>query len=519
MLFPDRSRGQAPHQVRGRRHGHDDRGSWQTGDWRKPRFLLSPCAVVKYDSAMTKPNFKNRTLWTGDNLDIMRGLNSETVDLIYLDPPFNSNKTYSAPIGSKAAGAAFKDTWTLSDVDLAWHGEIAEANPSLYRVIDAAREAHGKGMQSYLIMMAVRLLEMKRLLKPTGSVYLHCDPTASHYLKLLMDTVFGARNFRNEITWQRTESHNTAEKYGNIADILLFYSMSESPTWNRGFHKYSGTDQKYSEQQMKRFRHVDAEGRRYRLDDLTAPRPDSDSGKFNWRGTMPSPSRGWGYRLGQLEEWWAEGRIHTKRDGTPRMDGLKVYLDDSEGKALQNIWTDIPRISNTSSERIGYPTQKPLALLERIIRSSSNEGDMVIDPFCGCATALVAGEKLEREWVGIDISPKARDLVKVRMEKELGLFSLGTVYRDDVPMRTDLGELPHYRTHKHTLFGKQEGHCAGCRHDFPFRNFTVDHIVSQSKGGTDHIDNLQLLCNACNSMKGTKTQEEFLAALMREGIR
>ena len=169
---------------------------------------LSTGAVVKCDTAMTKPNFKNRTLWTGDNLDIMRGLNSETVDLIYLDPPFNSNRDYSAPIGSEAAGAAFKDTWALSDVDLAWHGEIAEANPALYRVIDAAREAHGKGMQSYLIMMAVRLLEMHRLLKPTGSIYLHCDPTASHYLKLLMDSIFGSGSFKAEINWQRTSAHS-----------------------------------------------------------------------------------------------------------------------------------------------------------------------------------------------------------------------------------------------------------------------------------------------------------------------
>ena len=171
---------------------------------------------------MPKPNFKNRTLWTGDNLHIMRGLNSETVDLIYLDPPFNSNRNYAAPIGSKAAGAAFKDTWTLSDVDLAWHGEIAEASPALYRVIDAAREAHGRGMQSYLIRMAVRLLEMKRLLKDTGSVYLHCDPTASHYLKLVMDAVFGAGCFRSEITWRRTNAKGQAFMgYPNNADFLI----------------------------------------------------------------------------------------------------------------------------------------------------------------------------------------------------------------------------------------------------------------------------------------------------------
>ena len=185
---------------------------------------------------MNKPNFKNRTLWTGDNLDIMRGLNSETVDLIYLDPPFNSNRDYAAPIGSEAAGAAFKDTWTLSDVDLAWHGEIAEANPGLYSVIDAARQAHGKGMQSYLIMMAVRLLEMRRLLKPTASLYLHCDPTASHYLKLVMDSVFGRSNFRNEITWKRRygtfSTVHASSKFGVATDTILFYAQTN----NTPFH-------------------------------------------------------------------------------------------------------------------------------------------------------------------------------------------------------------------------------------------------------------------------------------------
>ena len=178
---------------------------------------------------MANPNFKNHTLWTGDNLHVMRGLNSETIDLIYLDPPFNYNKDYSAPIGSEAAGAAFKDTWTLSDVDLAWHGEIAEANPGLYGVIDAARQAHGTGMQSYLIMMAVRLLEMKPLLKPTGSIYLHCDPVASHYLKLVMDTVFGASNFKNEIIWRiGWVSGFKTQKRGWIRnhDTLLYYMCS-----------------------------------------------------------------------------------------------------------------------------------------------------------------------------------------------------------------------------------------------------------------------------------------------------
>ncbi len=174
---------------------------------------------------MTERNFKNRTLWTGDNLHVMRGLNSETVDLIYLDPPFNSNRDYAAPIGSEAAGAAFKDTWTLSDVDHAWHGEIAEVNPGLYRVIDAAREAHGKGMQSYLIMMAVRLLEMKRILKPTGSIYLHCDPTASHYLKMVMDTIFGHDTFRNEIIWHFPDNfQGNVKRFASNSNTIFFYA-------------------------------------------------------------------------------------------------------------------------------------------------------------------------------------------------------------------------------------------------------------------------------------------------------
>ena len=167
---------------------------------------------------MAAPNFVDKTIWTGDNLDVLRGLNSQCVDLIYLDPPFNSNKNYGAPVGSKAAGAAFKDAWTLSDLDVAWMGLIADEHPAIAYMLDAARRTHGKGMQSYLTMMAVRLLEMRRVLKPTGSIYLHCDPTASHYLKQLMDAVYGARNFRNEITWKRTSSHSDAKRFARVSD-------------------------------------------------------------------------------------------------------------------------------------------------------------------------------------------------------------------------------------------------------------------------------------------------------------
>ena len=192
-------------------------------------------------------NWQNRTLWTGDNLDIMRGMNSESADLIYLDPPFNSNRNYEAPIGSEAAGAAFKDTWTLSDVDEAWHGEIADRDPKLYAIIDAAGQAHGKGMKSYLIMMAVRLMEMWRLLKDAGSIYLHCDPTASHYIKMLMDAIFGEKQYRNEIVWKRTSSHSDSKTLGSVHDIILRYSKTDNFMYHRQFVDY---DQTYVEQRL-----------------------------------------------------------------------------------------------------------------------------------------------------------------------------------------------------------------------------------------------------------------------------
>ncbi len=450
-----------------------------------------------------EPNFKNRTLWTGDNLDVMRGLNSETVDLIYLDPPFNSNRDYSAPIGSEAAGAAFKDTWALSDVDLAWHGLIAEEHPALYGIIDAAGNARGKGVKSYLIMMAVRLLEMKRILKPAGSIYLHCDPTASHYLKLTMDSVFGGGNFRSEITWKRTSAKGLAFRgYPNNADVLLYYSKTDDFTWNRPYRPH---DQSYVD---KFYRYVEPEtGRRYRLDNLANPNHDRPNLTYEFLGV----TRVWRWTKERMQAAYDEGSVVQRRPGA--VPAFKRYLDEMPGNPIDTIWDDIKPVQARSVERVGYPTQKPLALLERIIQASSNEGDVVLDPFCGCATALIAAEKLERQWIGIDLSPVARTLVQRRMAKELGFDSLGVIYRDDTPKRTDMGPLPPYQTHKHTLYGIQEGICAGCEVLFPFRNFTVDHVVPKARGGTDHIENLQLLCNACNSMKGTKTQAEFLAAL------
>ena len=484
-------------------------------------------------------NVENRTIFEGDNLHILRGIDSETIDLIYLDPPFNSNRTYEAPIGSEAAGAAFKDAWTLSDLDNAWHGELAEHEPALYSAISAAEFSHSKGMKAYLIMMGIRMLEMCRVLKPKGSIYLHCDPTASHYLKTMMDSIFGEKQFRNEIVWQRTNAHNLKAKYfSKTHDVLLFYSKDKDYTWNRQY-----TD--YSQAQLSRYK-KDETGRLYTGRDLTVS--SGGNRNFQWRGSRPSSNRSWGASLEQLERWYTEGRILLKRDGTPRLDGLKVYLDELPGKQIPAIWTDVPRIGNTSKERLGYPTQKPLALLERIIKASSKPDDVILDPFCGCATTCIAAESLQRQWIGIDLSSKAVELVKMRLARDLGMTEntglLGdkVIHRTDIPTRevpdeprqihaeTLFGtqseiervlsevELRQYRTYKHTLFGLQEGKCNGCEVLFPFRNMTIDHILPRSRGGSDAPDNLQLLCGACNSTKSNRTQEDLIVALREQGV-
>ena len=447
-------------------------------------------------------NVNPKTIFTGDNLPIMRGMNSESVDLIYLDPPFNSNANYAAPIGSEAAGAEFKDTWTLNDVDVAWLDLIEAKHPALNRVIHAAMTDSDK---SYLIYMAVRLIEMHRILKPTGSIYLHCDPTMSHYLKLVMDAVFGKRNFRNEIVWQRTNAHNLKAKYfSKTHDVLLFYSKDKDYTWNNQY-----TD--YSQAQLSRYK-KDETGRLYTGRDLTVS--SGGNRNFQWRGSRPSSNRSWGASLEQLERWYREGRILLKRDGTPRLDGLKVYLDELPGKQIPAIWTDIPRIGNTSKERLGYPTQKPLALLERIIKASSNEGEVVFDPFCGCATTLVAADRLQRDWIGIDISAKAAELVVERIRTDQGMFE-DIVTRTDIPKRTDIGDIPRYNSseNKTQLYGEQGGDCNGCGEHFQKQNLEIDHIIAISVGGTDHIENLQLLCGHCNRIKGNRGQEYLLSRL------
>ena len=475
-------------------------------------------------------NFADRTIWTGDNLDILRGLNSASVDLIYLDPPFNSNRNYAAPVGSAAAGAAFKDTWTLSDLDVAWMGLIADEQPAMYQVLQAAGLTHGKGMQSYLCMMAVRLLEMRRVLKDTGSIYLHCDPTAGQYLKLLMDSIYGSDNFKNEIVWKRTGSHGGSKRWGPIHDTILFYSASDGYLWNRVYQEY---DISY----LDRYYRFEDDRGRYRLVTLTGAGTRTGDSGMPWKGVDPTRSgRHWAVPLSALQSAYPELSLRVlstqekldllneaglvywpERGSVPQQ---KRYADESEGVPIQDIITDIAPIGAQAHERIGYPTQKPLALLDRIIKASSNEGDVVLDPFCGCATACVAAENLGRRWIGVDISPKAVELVNMRLQQSMGdLFHNRLVTaRTDIPRRTDIDTPVPYRQNKHVLFGQQEGRCNGCRSEFPFRVLEVDHVIPQRAGGQDNIENLQLLCAHCNRVKGDRPQEYLVARLRELGI-
>ena len=428
---------------------------------------------------------------------------------VSLDPPFNSNKNYEAPVGSKAAGAAFKDTWTLSDLDVAWMGLIADEHPPIAYLLDTSGKVHGEGMQSYLTMMAVRLLEMRRVLKPTGSIYLHCDPFASHYLKQLMDAVFGPRNFRNEVTWRRTTSHNDAAKnYGSVGDVLLFYTKSDKFTFNTQYIPYS------DEHVSKVYKHVDEDGRRYASSNIRSPGPRPNL-TYEYKGYQPHPN-GWTISRARMEQLDLEGRLYfpKKKNGRIR---LKLFLDEMPGVPIGNVWGDIATVQPHAKERIGYPTQKPIALLERIINASSNPGDLVLDPFCGCATACVAAEKLGRQWVGIDISPKAAELVNVRLREFMGeLFHDRLVTaRTDNPQRTDIDAPKNYREHKHILYGQQEGYCGGCRAFMEYRHFEIDHVIPRSRGGGDNMENLQLLCGHCNRVKGDRPQEYLIAELSK----
>lgn len=418
--------------------------------------------------AAMKPNWRNRTLFIADNLRILRGMNSGSVDLIYLDPPFNSKREYRAPIGTKAEGQKFDDTWRWTDLDERWLGEIDRRNEALSSVIRTARLTQGDGTAAYLTMMGVRLLELHRVLKDTGSIYLHCDPTANSYLRLAMDAIFGKGNFRNEIVWGYEKPRPATQKWRSNHDSILFYA---------------GKGNTFNVQRV--------------------PKLD---GTFEMRKPFKRP------------------------DGS-------VWTPKEPGKAAGSWWYDIPSFATRmkAKERTHWATQKPLALLQRIIKASSNPGDIVLDPFAGCATCLVAAEMEGRKWVGIEVCKAASDIVQTRLnEADLGALggatkAKGKVHIKDSPPKrsaSDLtdepkrGKTPYriYRTRDNLdyLYGKQRGICNGCRNHYRAKDLDFDHIIPRVADGSDELENLHLLCGHCNSTKGNGTMRDLAYRLRKQ---
>ena len=482
---------------------------------------------------MNEPNWKNRTLFHGDNLGFLRAMNSESVDLIATDPPFNKGRDFHATPESLAKGASFQDRWSWEkDVEEGWVDQITDDHPKVMNVIQGSRSSYGDDMGAFLCFMAVRLLDMRRVLKETGSIYLHCDPTASHYLKAVMDAVFGRKNFRNEIVWKRrygTFSHlHTANKFGICNDNILFYAKSDAAVFKT---QYSFDDPDYMAYIERTFRHTTPSGRRYRIDNLANPalRPNL---MYDYKG-YPHPKKGWAISKEKMEQWDKEARLEFPRKKTGRIQRRR-FLDEVKGRAIQSIWTDIKVIASQASERTGYPTQKPLALYERIVKASSKEGDIVLDPFAGCATTCIAAERLKRQWVGIDIWDEAHNTVIKRLQKE-GLAapdgSIGEAlpfygkihYSKEHPKRTDDGETPapflkvkqsipeppgvkmSREEIRGLLLTRQGIKCQGCDRTFDDERYLeLDHNTPRSDGGLNHISNRILLCSPCNRAKSNQ---------------
>lgn len=382
------------------------------------------------------------TLYYGDNLEILRHyIASESIDLVYLDPPFKSDQSYNILFKEKngtdsaAQIKVFEDTWHWDQKAEETYMEITEKAPKkVADLIIALRSFLGNNdMMAYLVMMAIRLVELHRVLKDTGSIYLHCDPTASHYLKLVMDAVFGPVNYRNEITWKRKtgrgETQHKSSKFGTSTDILLFYSKSKNNIFNSQF---SFTAPGYQDYVDKFFRHTDEHGRKYRIDNLASPSPRPKL-MYDYRGYKP-PKMGWAISEAKMQKWDKESRLHYPKSKDGRIQ-RKRYLDELKGKPVQNLWDDIEMVSSQSRERLGFPTQKPESLLERIIQTSSNKGDIVLDPFCGCGTTITVAEKLKRKWIGIDVTHLAISLMKHRLIDTFGKSVKFEVFGEPVDLK------------------------------------------------------------------------------------
>ena len=379
-------------------------------------------------------NIKNRTIYCKDNLDILRNIDDESVDMIYLDPPFNKNKSFHAPVGSNASGASFKDIFGSDDIDPQWMEIWKAERPELYNFIKTLYFFADLSDASYIQYMAVRIIECHRVLKNTGSIFYHCDDTMQHYIKLMMDILFGRDNFRNEINWRRHYVHADDSKFGRITDAILYYQKSLNHKYKPVFVKREN-DTYFSKTEKET-------GRKFK--DSTLMMKGNSPKVLIYKDKEYHAKDGYRFRWNQetLENKIKENpyivhvtsgnKLHSKR-----------YEDKDKGLRMTDIWYDIPTKTMTKAENLGYPTQKPLALLDRIIECSTNEGDMVLDPFCGCATACVSAENLNRQWIGIDISIKAYELVKERLGA-----TTGNIFSNDIQMtlETEAPVRSEYRT-------------------------------------------------------------------------
>lgn len=384
------------------------------------------------------PPLTPNTLFYGDNLDILREhIDADSVDLIYLDPPFNSSRSYNVLFknesGEEAQAqiTAFEDTWHWNaTAEKTYQDLVTLGDERVSSMIGALRQSIGTNqMMAYLVMMAARIVELHRVLKSTGSLYLHCDPTASHYLKIVLDTVFGAENFQNEIIWKRQSAHNDARKrYAVITDSIFYYVKSDKARFQA---VRKPLEAEYVESA---YRHVDEDGRRYRLSDLRSPNPRPNL-MYDYKGYKPHPN-GWAVSRDKMAQLDREGRLYFPKTTDGRIQ-LKRYLDENKGQVVANLWDDILSLHGSDAERLGYPTQKPVALLERIIQASSNPGDVVLDPFCGCGTTIAAAQKLGRRWIGIDITHLSIALQKYRLKDAFGL-----VEKKDYAVKGEPEDLP-----------------------------------------------------------------------------
>lgn len=500
---------------------------------------------------MGSPNFENRTLYYGDNLPALRRMNSESVHLIATDPPFKKQRGFFSEAGG------YDDRWTWQKDILGldrkgnavaenhddWIDQIQDDWPGAWKVIDTARAVYGDDMGAFLCWLGVRLMEMRRILRDNGSIYLHIDHTAHAWVKALMDSVFGIANFKSEIVWRRTTSHSDAKGLGSVHDSILFYTKSSESTWNPIFQPL---DPEYVENY---YRYKDPDGRRFMSADLSGAGPGPKR-NFGERGEIAPPKdRHWMHDDAGITRLLLENRIFWTRNGVPR---LKVYLDERPGTPADDVWVDILPLRSWHKERRGYPTQKPLALYERIIQASSNPGDIVLDPFCGCATTPVAAERLGRQWVGMDIWEKAYTEITNRLREynilvddteQEGQFNDNgmlqfTEYRltlidnrekgEEFPARTDDNEVAapslNLKRRRPTEPWQQLSNalmrrilnvaqqrnglvgCAGCGRLLEPDFFHLDHISPKSQGGENYITNRILICAPCNSRKSdTKT--------------